>query len=191
MLYYFMECLFLCFLCRTIALAATVICWMYPTLNKLYLILSYLTFSYLWFQALATGRSDQDLQFHYCGKSRGKVSTFSTNFVQVLILRFSHFCLWNIVMAWEQSPFYRSFVRWIHTGRLWGPLGPPPPPKKKKKGEGGGGLPVMRVFHVSFVLSVLFAGQGSSGWNAPLAQVMACCLATPSHFLNKYWHPII
>ena len=29
-------------LCRTKALAATVICWMYPTLNKFYLILSYL-----------------------------------------------------------------------------------------------------------------------------------------------------
>ena len=32
----------LCYLCRTIALVATVICWLYPTLNKFYLILSYL-----------------------------------------------------------------------------------------------------------------------------------------------------
>ena len=41
--YYFMLRLFiLCYLCRTIALVATVICWLYPTLNKFYLILSYL-----------------------------------------------------------------------------------------------------------------------------------------------------
>ena len=33
----------LCYLCRTIALVATVICWLYPTLNKFYLILSYLS----------------------------------------------------------------------------------------------------------------------------------------------------
>ena len=47
MLYYFMECLFYVILCRTIALVATVICWLYPTLNKFYLILSCptLTFS--------------------------------------------------------------------------------------------------------------------------------------------------
>ena len=38
--YYFMLRLFiLCYLCRTIALVATVICWLYPTLNKFYLIL--------------------------------------------------------------------------------------------------------------------------------------------------------
>ena len=47
MLLSFMLCLFiyvcLCYLCRTIALAATVICWLYPTLDKIYLILSYLT----------------------------------------------------------------------------------------------------------------------------------------------------
>ena len=44
MLLSFMLCLFiyvLCYLCRTIALVATVICWPYPTLNKFYLILSY------------------------------------------------------------------------------------------------------------------------------------------------------
>ena len=38
--YYFMLRLFiLCYLCRTIAPVATVICWLYPTLNKFYLIL--------------------------------------------------------------------------------------------------------------------------------------------------------
>ena len=45
MLLSFMLCLFiyvLCYLCRTIALVATVICWSYPTLNTFYLILSYL-----------------------------------------------------------------------------------------------------------------------------------------------------
>ena len=44
MLLSFMLCLFiyvLYYLCRTIALVATVICWPYPTLNKLYLILSF------------------------------------------------------------------------------------------------------------------------------------------------------
>ena len=41
--YYFMLRLFILrYLCRTIALVATVICWLYPTLNKFYLILSYL-----------------------------------------------------------------------------------------------------------------------------------------------------
>ena len=41
--YYFMLRLcILCYLCRTIALVAIVICWLYPTLNKFYLILSYL-----------------------------------------------------------------------------------------------------------------------------------------------------
>ena len=45
--YYFMLRLFiLCYICRTIALVATVICWLYPTLNKFYLILSYIL-SYL------------------------------------------------------------------------------------------------------------------------------------------------
>ena len=47
MLLSFMLCLFiyvLCYLCRTIALVATVICWPYPTLNEFYLILSYLNF---------------------------------------------------------------------------------------------------------------------------------------------------
>ena len=44
--YYFMLRLFiLCYLCRTIALVATVICWLYPTLNKFYLIF-YLILSY-------------------------------------------------------------------------------------------------------------------------------------------------
>ena len=39
--YHFMLRLFiLCYLCRTIALVATVICWLYPTLNKFYLVLS-------------------------------------------------------------------------------------------------------------------------------------------------------
>ena len=45
MLLSFMLCLcicVLCYLCRTIALVVTVICWLYPTLNKFYLILSYL-----------------------------------------------------------------------------------------------------------------------------------------------------
>ena len=32
----------LCYLCRTIALVATVICWLYPTLNKFHLILSFI-----------------------------------------------------------------------------------------------------------------------------------------------------
>ena len=46
--YYFMLRLcILCYLCRTIALVATVICWLYPTLNKFYPILSYLILSYL------------------------------------------------------------------------------------------------------------------------------------------------
>ena len=57
--YYFMLRLFiLCYLCRTIALVATVICWLYPTLNKFYLILSYLnhhhqiivTFTLWWYR---------------------------------------------------------------------------------------------------------------------------------------------
>ena len=47
--YYFMSRLcILCYLCRTIALVATVICWLYPTLNKFYLILSYLIFLNKW-----------------------------------------------------------------------------------------------------------------------------------------------
>ena len=40
--YHFKLCLFiLCYLCRTIAVVATVICWLYPTLNKFYLILTW------------------------------------------------------------------------------------------------------------------------------------------------------
>ena len=39
-----------CIYCRTLAHVATVTCWLYPTLNKFYLILSYLILSYFdWF----------------------------------------------------------------------------------------------------------------------------------------------
>ena len=38
----------LCYLCRTIALVATVICWLYPTLNKFYLILSFILGYFSW-----------------------------------------------------------------------------------------------------------------------------------------------
>ena len=99
-------------------------------------------FSYLWFQALATGRSGRDLQFYHCGKSRGKVFIFSTNFIQVLIRRFLHSCLHD-VMTWKQSPYYRSFVRGIHTGRFWGPLGPLWRPVDSLKMETISVLPVL------------------------------------------------
>ena len=51
--YYFMLRLFiLCYSCRTIALVATAICWLYQTLNESYLFFSFFSFSFPFFSFL-------------------------------------------------------------------------------------------------------------------------------------------
>ena len=51
--YYFMLRLFiLYYLCRTIALVATAICWLYPTLNESYILFSFSSFSFPFFSFL-------------------------------------------------------------------------------------------------------------------------------------------
>ena len=90
------------------------------------------TFSYLWFQALATGRSDRDLQFYHCGKSHGMVLIFYINFIHVLIRRFLHFYL--AISSWHGNshritgPLWGELIpvvcedRWVPFGPLWGPV---------------------------------------------------------------------
>ena len=88
------------------------------------------TFSYLWFQALATGRSCyRDLQFYHRGKYRGNVFMFSPNFTQELILRF---CTSACAMSWHGNnlcitgPLWGESIpvvcedRWLPLGPMWG-----------------------------------------------------------------------
>ena len=96
----------LCFLCRTIAPVATVICWPYPTLNKSCLVLSclalpvlsclalpYLTLPYLIlsYQSSATltivrGIHRSPVNFPYQGKVTRKMFPFDDVIISWLIL---------------------------------------------------------------------------------------------------------